>query len=88
MRKCVTMELFRVKMEKLEEDDKRVVISVIENFTCDKVGGVKEKAEIEGKATVVVEEFVDILKMTKGKIFMVIEPMKRPVVKWYREGLP
>ena len=37
VRKCTRFESFRVGMDELEESDKKVLITVIENFVCDSV---------------------------------------------------
>ena len=37
VRKCTRFESFKVGMEELEETDKKVLITVIENFVCDSV---------------------------------------------------
>ena len=37
VRKCTRFESFKVGMDELEEADKNVLISVIENFFCDSV---------------------------------------------------
>ena len=53
-------------MDELEEEDKRVVISVFENFAWDKVGGAKEKTEIESKATMAIEKICGSLDDEKN----------------------
>ena len=37
VRKCTRFESFKVGMDELEESDKKVLITVIENFVCDAV---------------------------------------------------
>ena len=91
MQKCTTMDTFIVRMSELDEDDKGVVISVIENFVCDMVGEIKEEQEIEARMTKALEEFVEVLRETAAKLknskFVVVEPMKRPGVKWYNDKI-
>ena len=91
MQKCTTMDTFKVRMNELDEDDKGIIISVIENFVCDNVGEAKEAEEIEAKMKQTLEEFVEVLKATATKLktskFVVVEPMKRPGVKWYNNRI-
>ena len=91
MQKCCTMDTFKVRMNKLDEDDKGVVISVIENFVCEMVGEAKEEEEIEARIKKALDEFIEVLKETATKLkmskFVVVEPMKRPGVKWYNNKI-
>ena len=91
MQKCTTMDVFKVRMSELDDDDRGIVISVIENFVCDMVGEAKEEKVIEARMTKALEEFVEVLKETatnlKRSKFVVVEPMKRPGVKWYNDRI-
>ena len=91
MQKCTQMSTFKVRMEELEETDERILITVIENFICDTVGEESEKQRIEKKIDESLSEFVEILGVTAKKLprsrLVVIEPMARPAVQWYTEGL-
>ena len=91
MQKCTTMDTFRVRMSELDEDDRGIIISVIENFVCEMVGETKEEKEIEARVMKALEEFMEVLKETATKLknskFVVVEPMKRPGVKWYNDKI-
>ena len=91
MQKCTTMDTFKLRMSELDDDDRGIVISVIENFVCDTVGEAKEEKVIEARMTKALEEFVEVLKETatnlKRSKFVVVEPMKRPGVKWYNDKI-
>ena len=43
LQRCTKIEGFRALMSELIEDDKKVIISVIENFVCDAVSSIKKK---------------------------------------------
>ena len=51
LQRCTKIEGFRALMSELIEDDKRVIISVIENFVCDAVSSIKKK-DIEEKVNI------------------------------------
>ena len=91
MQKCTTMDVFRVRMSELDEDDRGIIISVIENFVCEMVGEAKEEKEIEARVMKALEEFIEVLNETATKLknskFVVVEPMKRPGVKWYNDKI-
>ena len=70
MQKCCTMDTFKVRMNELDEDDKGVVISVIENFVCEMVGEAKEEEEIEARIKKALDEFIEVLKETATKLKM------------------
>ena len=93
MEPCTKMEVFKVKMAKLQEKDKRVLITVIENFICDKVhhhllmevdGG-----EEEDNIKAAIEEFEEEVKKTALRLprtrFVLVQPIRRPSVDWYTE---
>ena len=51
--KCTTIEMFRIRMANLEEEDQAVVVTVIENMICDEVKLVnQESSEDLGNAIV------------------------------------
>ena len=91
MQKCTLVSVFKARMEELEETDERIVISVVENFFYDKVGVETENHKIESGVNSTLKEFITVLELTSKKLrnsrFVVIEPMERPAVKWYTEGL-
>ena len=49
VRKCTRFESFRVGMDELEESDKRVLITVIENFVCDSVNATEGEDKVSLK---------------------------------------
>ena len=91
MQKCTQMSGFKARMEELEETDEKIVISVVENFLCDMVGTETEKEKIESGVNSTLKEFVATLELAGRRLpnsrLVVIEPMERPAVKWYTEGL-
>ena len=46
VRKCTRFESFKVGMDELEETDKKVLISVIENFVCDSVNATEGEDKV------------------------------------------
>ena len=48
LQRCTKIEVFRALMCELIENDKKVIISVIENFVCDAVTSL-EKKDVEEK---------------------------------------
>ena len=50
MSKCCTTESFRARMESLEEKEKEVIVSVIENLFCDAVGTIKDKNRLKQRS--------------------------------------
>ena len=46
VRKCTRFESFRVGMDELEESDKKVLITVIENFVCDSVNAAEGEDKV------------------------------------------
>jgi hypothetical protein len=91
MQKCTKIDTFKAKMDDLEKFDKSVLISVIENFVCDEVGGSNEKEVIEEGVKSILVAFVETIKVAAIRLpetrFVMVEPMERPGVKWYSEAL-
>ena len=92
MEPCTKIEVFRVKLDKLQTSDKRVLITVIENFICDKHKSMVESGadfEIEDSITAVIEEFEEEVKKAAlrlpGTRFVLVQPIRRPAVGWYTE---
>ena len=92
MEPCTKIETFRVKMDKLQEKDKQVLITVIENFICDKVHGhllTENEGGHEDKIKEAIEEFeVEVNNTAKrlpGTRFVLVQPIRRPAVDWYTE---
>ena len=46
VRKCTRFESFRVGMDEIEESDKKVLITVIENFVCDSVNALEGEDKV------------------------------------------
>ena len=91
MEKCTKVETFRARMTELTVANGFVIISVIENLLCDEVNGAEDKGEIEKAVERSLEEFAKLVDLTARRLpntkFAIIEPMLRPAVKWYSEGL-
>ena len=91
VKKCTRIETFKVLMDDLETDDTQVIMSVIENFLCDSIGIQTEKKIVEDRFNLTMREFLDVVKKTAERLpatkFVMVEPMSRPAVGWYTEGL-
>ena len=91
MEKCTKIETFHARMTELSEMNGFVIISVIENLLCDEVNGAEEKGEIEKAVERSLDEFVKLIDLTAKRLpgtkFAIVEPMQRPAVGWYTEGL-
>ena len=91
MSKCCTVETFKVRMEELEERNKEVIISVIENFFCNAVGDIQEEKRIDEKIEEVIEDFLMVVKVTAerlgGSRFALSQPIRRPRDLWYTARL-
>jgi hypothetical protein len=75
----------------VEAKEKEVIISVIENFICDAVGGDPENEDVLNKSIeTVIEEFAKIISEAAKKLpdtrFAIICPIQRPRDKWYTEN--
>ena len=86
---CTKMEVFKAKMDSLVPEDKKVVISVVENFICDEVKrGVEdtEKNELCDKA---IKDYLKVIYETAKKLpetkFALAQPITRPGNVWYSE---
>ena len=78
-------------MDDLEEMEPQVLITVLENFVCnmveEEIGEDRVKNGIEKSLVgflVLVKTAAERLPGTK---FLMVEPMSRPAVHWYTEGL-
>ena len=92
MEPCTKMCVFRVKMDNLQVTDKRVLITVIENFICDKHLEMAESGgSCEDSIKMAIEDFGDEVKKTALRLpksrFVLVQPIRRPAVEWYTENL-
>ena len=67
LQRCTKIESFRALMTELVSDDKKVIISVIENFLCDAVTST-DKKEIEETINATMTAFVEIVKTTATRL--------------------
>ena len=78
-------------MEELEEVNKEIIISVIENFFCDSVGVARDEKVIDEKIEEVLKDFLTVIKVTaerlSGSRFALGQPIRRPRNEWYTERL-
>ena len=56
LQRCTKIEGFKALMTELVENDKKVIISVIENFVCDAVTSVMKK-DVEEKVNISYKSF-------------------------------
>jgi hypothetical protein len=87
MLKCTQFEGFEAYMGGLVPDNKNVLISVIENFIIDAVGG--GFAKPEKAIDICIKDFLSTIrdaaiKFPKTK-FGIVMPLKRPAVSWYND---
>ena len=68
MRKCTKIEVFKALMASLKDTDKRVIITVIENFLADAVKGLTSPVEIKEKISNVMREFADVVETTSKRL--------------------
>ena len=91
VKKCCRFTVLNATLDALREADCAVIISVIENFLCDAVGGITEKEEMEKAVGKTLEDFVRVVKEAAERLpktrFAIVEPMERPAVEWYTKGL-
>ena len=93
MIKSTRIGTFRAQMKKLEENNKLVVISVIENFLADAAKKGEEEdpehyeAHFDEILASAIQEYVDIVKETatrlQGSTFLLVKPILRPALNWY-----
>jgi hypothetical protein len=85
------METFKVKMDSLEEEEKEVIVSVIENFFSDAVGETKDGKVIDATIEEVTQEFLKVIKIAAERLvnskFALGLPIRRPRDKWYTTRL-
>ena len=78
-------------MEELEEVNKEIIISVIENFFCDAVGEARDEKIIDDKIEEVMKDFLTVIKVTaerlSGSRFALGQPIRRPRNEWYTARL-
>jgi hypothetical protein len=87
MLKCTQIEGYTAYMEGLVVDTKNVLISVVENFIVDAVGGDTAKPEVA--IDTCIKDFLSMtleaaVKFPKTKFGMVM-PLRRPAVPWYND---
>ena len=90
MKNCTRILPFKALMDDLKDKDQFVIISVVENFVCEAVGETTVKEDIERVVTDVLNDFVEVIRSTTGRLtktrFSIVEPMSRPGVQWYSEA--
>ena len=91
VQKCTRIEQFKVYLNVLEEGDEKVIVSVIENFLCDRAKGKVTKGDIEQAVGETLETFTELVKEAATRLpqtkFVFVEPMARVAVPWYTAGL-
>ena len=91
MQKCTKFESFKVKTEELESTDEYVLITVIENFVCDSVRAMNGENKVRDGVNEALKAFLELVGATATRLpgtkFVLVEPMLRPAVDWYTEGL-
>ena len=89
--KCTHLNGFVARMESLKETDRRIIISVIENFLCDEVNGSVTKGDIEKAIEKTLTAFTKVVGETAARLpmtkFAIIEPIERPAIGWFTSGL-
>ena len=67
LQRCTKIESFTALMSELTIEDKRILISVIENFVCDAVVS-DEKNEVEKKVNETLSRFFETIKATAVRL--------------------
>ena len=67
LQRCTKIESFTALMSELTIEDKRILISVIENFVCDAVVS-DEKNEVEKKVNETLSKFFETIKATAVRL--------------------
>ena len=87
LRRCTKIEAYKVFMNGLTEENRNVVVSVIENFVCDAVGEVVDTEEVGRIVKGVLDVFFTVLQEATSRLpksrFAIVEPTQRPGVAWY-----
>ena len=86
---CTNAEVFKAKMDDLRNEDKKVVISVIENFVCDAVRGVSDDMVANGLCEKAIKDYLNTVNETAKRLpgtrFALAQPILRPGNSWYSE---
>ncbi len=87
MLKCTKFEGYAAFMGGLVEDNKNVLISVIENFIVDAVGNETAKPEvaIDDCIKKFLSTTLDAVCKFPGTRFGLVMPLRRPAVPWYND---
>jgi hypothetical protein len=88
MVRCTDINNFKAVMNNLEDDDKHVIISVVENFLS---SAARNESSTEGylqKMGETMDQYLKILKETAARMpatrFAVADPISRPIYEWYQ----
>jgi hypothetical protein len=90
MIKCTKMVVFKALMDDIN-DEKEIIIYVMENFLCDAVRGVQTPTaeQIDKSIESVINEFMGVIGKTATKLpetrFALVQPILRPKHDWYTE---
>jgi hypothetical protein len=86
---CKSLEVFKARMDDLREENKKIVISVIENFVCDGVKGVTDDKVANGLCEKAIKEYLktvfECAKRLPGSKFALAQPILRPGNVWYSD---
>ncbi len=85
---CTDINNFKAVMNNLEDEDKHVIISVVENFLS---SAARNESTTEGyllKMGETMETYLRVLKETAARMpatrFAVADPISRPIYEWYQ----
>ena len=85
--RCTKYETFGALMDNITEKVKIVIITVVENFLSDAVGGERNEEEMARTIDGKMNEFLEVVETTAKRLprttFGMVEPMRRPGLPWY-----
>ena len=91
MLRCVDLETFAAQMVNLEPTETEVVVAVLENFidraTAKSEEGEERDRAVEDVVKAYLTEVANAAKKNPGSKFIVVDPIQRPKLPWYDDGL-
>ena len=91
MLRCVDLETFAAQMVNLEPSETEIIVAVLENFIDRATAKSKEGEERDGAVERIVKAYLaevgNAAKKNPGSKFVLVDPILRPKLQWYDDGL-